>query len=151
MVAVDAGREGLGLRGVEYFRLPLYTRNGKVGEHVQKKKNIKPCAAFRARGSTRPFLAGVLTQRFSTQTLELQTSYRGFPAALLSRSSPAPSIFTSTKTSKHHSRCTRTHKYYAHRFERGDYSMYVCMYVFIKLHITTQSGTVILVILCHSH
>ena len=26
--------------------------------------------------------------------------------------------------------------------------MYVCMYVFIKLHITTQSGPVILVILC---
>ena len=29
--------------------------------------------------------------------------------------------------------------------------MYVCVYVFIKLHITTQSGPVILVILCHSH
>ena len=29
--------------------------------------------------------------------------------------------------------------------------MYVCMYVFIKLHITRQSGPVILVILCHSH
>ena len=29
--------------------------------------------------------------------------------------------------------------------------VYVCMYVFIKLHITTQSGPVILVILCHSH
>ena len=29
--------------------------------------------------------------------------------------------------------------------------MHVCMYVFIKLHITTQSGPVILVILCHSH
>ena len=29
--------------------------------------------------------------------------------------------------------------------------MYVSMYVFIKLHITTQSGPVILVILCHSH
>ena len=29
--------------------------------------------------------------------------------------------------------------------------IYVCMYVFIKLHITTQSGPVILVILCHSH
>ena len=28
--------------------------------------------------------------------------------------------------------------------------MYVCMYVFIKLHITTQSGPVILVILCRS-
>ena len=31
------------------------------------------------------------------------------------------------------------------------FHMYVCMYVFIKLHITTQSGPVILVILCHSH
>ena len=29
--------------------------------------------------------------------------------------------------------------------------MYVCMYVFTKLHITTQSGPVILVILYHSH
>ena len=27
----------------------------------------------------------------------------------------------------------------------------VCVCVFIKLHITTQSGPVILVILCHSH
>ena len=27
----------------------------------------------------------------------------------------------------------------------------VCLCVFIKLHITTQSGPVILVILCHSH
>ena len=27
----------------------------------------------------------------------------------------------------------------------------VCVYVFIKLHITAQSGPVILVILCHSH
>ena len=34
---------------------------------------------------------------------------------------------------------------------RGD--QYVCMYVciFIELHITAQSGPVILVILCHSH
>ena len=31
------------------------------------------------------------------------------------------------------------------------YSMCVCVCVFIKLHITTQSGPVILVILCHSH
>ena len=29
--------------------------------------------------------------------------------------------------------------------------MYVYIYVFIKLHLTTQSGPVILVILCHSH
>ena len=29
------------------------------------------------------------------------------------------------------------------------YMYLVCMYVFIKLHITTQSGPVILVILCH--
>ena len=27
----------------------------------------------------------------------------------------------------------------------------LCVCVFIKLHITTQSGPVILVILCHSH
>ena len=33
----------------------------------------------------------------------------------------------------------------------ADSRQYVCMYVFIKLHITTQSGPVILVILCHSH
>ena len=35
--------------------------------------------------------------------------------------------------------------------QSGPVCMYVCMYVFIKLHITTQSGPVILVILCHSH
>ena len=29
--------------------------------------------------------------------------------------------------------------------------LYVCVCVFIKLHITAQSGPVILVILCHSH
>ena len=33
----------------------------------------------------------------------------------------------------------------------SDIGSTVCMYVFIKLHITTQSGPVILVILCHSH
>ena len=29
--------------------------------------------------------------------------------------------------------------------------VYVCMCVFMKLHITAQSGPVILVIICHSH
>ena len=70
VVAVDAGREGSGLRGEEYFRLPLYTRNGQVGEHVQRRKK-KDLAPSRARGSTGPFLGGVLTQRVSTQPLEL--------------------------------------------------------------------------------
>ena len=39
------------------------------------------------------------------------------------------------------------------RGQEGYVYMYVCvwMYVFIKLHITTQSGPVILIILCHSH
>ena len=32
-----------------------------------------------------------------------------------------------------------------------DLGVYVCVCVFIKLHITAQSGPVILVILCHSH
>ena len=31
------------------------------------------------------------------------------------------------------------------------YVCVVCVYIFIKLHITAQSGPVILVILCHSH
>ena len=35
------------------------------------------------------------------------------------------------------------------KFGKGAVCMHVCMYVFIKLHITTQSGPVILVILCH--
>ena len=33
----------------------------------------------------------------------------------------------------------------------GVFGVCVCVCVFIKLHITTQSGPVILVILCHSH
>ena len=33
----------------------------------------------------------------------------------------------------------------------SDQTRCVCVCVFIKLHITTQSGPVILVILCHSH
>ena len=37
-----------------------------------------------------------------------------------------------------------------HRMTRMTGPDCVCMYVFIKLHITTQSGPVILVILCHS-
>ena len=52
----------------------------------------RPCPAVQGTWlHVGPFLAGVLTQRFSTQPLEPCT-YRGFPAALLSRSSPAPSI-----------------------------------------------------------
>ena len=35
--------------------------------------------------------------------------------------------------------------------EVGFFFLCVCVCVFIKLHITTQSGPVILVILCHSH
>ena len=35
--------------------------------------------------------------------------------------------------------------------EKPTVIMCVCVCVFIKLHITTQSGPVILVILCHSH
>ena len=57
VVAADARREGLGLRGEEYLCLPLYTRNGQVGEHVQRNK--KDLAPSRARGCTWPFLAGV--------------------------------------------------------------------------------------------
>ena len=40
-------------------------------KHVQKRRKKRPYAASRARSSTWPFRAGVLTQRFSTQTLEL--------------------------------------------------------------------------------
>ena len=35
--------------------------------------------------------------------------------------------------------------------KRADSCVLVCLYVFIKMHITAQSGAVILVILCHSH
>ena len=35
--------------------------------------------------------------------------------------------------------------------EKPGGSMILCVCVFIKLHITTQSGPVILVIICHSH
>ena len=55
------------------FVAPIYTRNGQVGEHVQRKKtNLAPS---RARGSTWPF----------SQRKLLSCTYRGFPAALLSR------------------------------------------------------------------
>ena len=37
---------------------------------------------------------------------------------------------------------------HVHELPSGDC---VCVCVFIKLHITAQSGPVILVILCHSH
>ena len=71
VVAVDAGRGILGLRGEGCFRLPLYTRNGQVREHVQwkKKSSAVQGTCFTV---ARPFLAGVLiTQRFPTQILEL--------------------------------------------------------------------------------
>ena len=32
-----------------------------------------------------------------------------------------------------------------------EFDTYLCVCVFIKLHITAQSGTVVLVTLCHSH
>ena len=100
--------------GVLHFRLPLYTRNGQIGEHVlllwflalvlagcccqlvcfeycasfpfaytrngqivehvrrTEKKQKRPCPAVQGTWlHARPFLAGVLTQRFSTQPLEL--------------------------------------------------------------------------------
>ena len=99
--------------GVLRFRLPLYTRNGQVGEHVlllwflaldlagcccqlvcfeccasfpfaytrngqivghvrTEKKQKRPCPAVQGTWlHVGPFLAGVLTQRFSTQPLEL--------------------------------------------------------------------------------
>ena len=99
---------------VLHFRLPLYTRNGQVGEHVlfllwflvlvlagcccklvcfeccvsfpfantrngqivehvrTEKKQKRPCPAVQGTWlHVGPFLAGVLTQRFSTQPLEL--------------------------------------------------------------------------------
>ena len=74
VVAVDAGREGSGLRGEEYFRLPLYTRNGQIGEHAQREEK-NDLAPSRACGSTWPFLGGVLTQQVSTQTLKLKLVY----------------------------------------------------------------------------
>ena len=71
----------------------VYTRNGHIVEHVRtEKKQKRPCRAVRGTWlHVGAFLAGVLTQRFSTQPLS-RCTYRGFPAALLSRSSPAPSI-----------------------------------------------------------
>ena len=50
-----------------------YTRNGQILEHVRtKKKQKRPCPAVQGTWlHVGPFLAGALTQRFSTQPLEL--------------------------------------------------------------------------------
>ena len=107
---------------VLHFRLPIpETRNGQIIEHVRReKKQKRPCPAVQGTWlHVGPFLAGVLT-RSNSQRNPLSCTYRDFPAALLSRSSPAPGIFTSTKASKYQSRCTRSHKYYGnikYRFE----------------------------------
>ena len=59
---------------VLHFRLPIpETRNGQIIEHVRtEKKQKRPCPAVQGTWlHVGPFLAGVLTQRFSTQPLEL--------------------------------------------------------------------------------
>ena len=67
---------------VLHFRLPIpetlypkpYTRNGQIVGHVRRteKKQKRPCPAVQGTWlHVGPFLAGVLTQRFSTQPLEL--------------------------------------------------------------------------------
>ena len=51
-----------------------YTRNGQIVGHVRRteKKQKRPCPAVQGTWlHVGPFLAGVLTQRFSTQPLEL--------------------------------------------------------------------------------
>ena len=52
---------------------PAYTRNGQIVEHVRTEdKQRSPCPAVQGTWlHVGPFLAGVLTQRFSTQPLEL--------------------------------------------------------------------------------
>ena len=59
---------------VLHFRLPIpETRNGQIIEHVRtEKKQKRPCSTVQGTWlHVGPFLAGVLTQRFSTQPLEL--------------------------------------------------------------------------------
>ena len=53
-----------------------YTRNGQIVEHLRtEKKQKRPCPAVQSTWlHVGPFLAGVLTQRFSTQPLELYIS-----------------------------------------------------------------------------
>ena len=46
---------------------------------------------------------------------------------------------------------TWTEFQYRKQYQIVCYRVCVCVCVFIKLHITAQSGLVILVILCHSH
>ena len=50
-----------------------YTRNGQIVEHVRtEKKQKRPCSAVQGTWlHVGPFLAGVPTQRFSTQPVEL--------------------------------------------------------------------------------
>ena len=59
---------------VLHFRMPIpETQNGQIIEHVRTEKEQKrPCPAVQGTWlQVGPFLAGVLTQRFSTQPLEL--------------------------------------------------------------------------------
>ena len=66
------------------------------------------------------------------------------------RTNTIPALFGENRT--HDFRTSRYAGYLLdHSGDELFVCMYVCMYVFIKLHITTQSGPVILVILCHSH
>ena len=145
--------------GVLYFRLPLYTRKGQVGENKYsccgswlwswlaaavnlfvlnmlcfisvclylKRADCRTRTYREETKKTLPRRPGHVAPRgaFSCRcahaailnATSFHCTYRGFPAALLSRSCPAPGIFTSTKASKHQSRRTRTHilwKYYPH-------------------------------------
>ena len=61
------GKVGASGRGIFPFALAYLKRAG-WRTCTERKKYLAP---FRARGSTWPFLAGVPTQRFSTQALEL--------------------------------------------------------------------------------
>ena len=73
---------------VLHFRLPI-TRNGQIVEHARtEKKQKRPCPAVQ--GTWGLFLQ--VCQRSDSQRNLLSCTCRGFPAALLSRSSPAPSI-----------------------------------------------------------
>ena len=123
---------------VPHFRLPIpETRNRQIVEHVRtEKKQKRPCPAVQGTWlHVGPLLAGVLTQRFSTQPLELYIPR-------LSRCTPQWVVSCSEyRRRKPQNTSPGVH---AHRFECGDNKTGGCSeglgaFCFFLTHVHTHS------------